>query len=242
VSLSLQKRGVGEVTVVTCAGRLVAGDEAAAFQAYLDKLTPMNPRIVLHLGGVEFIDSAGLGLLVRYFTRARNAQGALAVCAPSPKISEVLRITRLQAVFDPYETEANAIAAAHGAGGRPDPSFVTPNILCVDGSPDVLAYLRGVLQEAGHAALTAGNLPDALILLIATRPDVLVISSELRAATGIGCAEEFHRLANARAVVELPPSFGGLDAGTAADQVLTAIRAHLPGSAKATQTPNAFTS
>jgi anti-sigma B factor antagonist len=241
VSLSLQHRGVGEVTVVTCAGRLVAGEEAEAFQAYLDKLTPMNPRIVLHLGGVEFIDSAGLGLLVRYFTRARNAQGALSVCAASPKVSEVLKITRLHAVFEPYGTEADAIADAHGPGRRPDPSFVKPNILCVDGSPDVLAYLREVLKEAGYAALTAGNLPDALILLTATRPAVVVISAQLRAATGIGCAEEFHRLANARSIVELPSDFGGLDAGAAAEHVRTALRAHLPQPAKSAQPPNALT-
>jgi anti-sigma B factor antagonist len=235
----MESRCVGEVTVVTCAGRLVAGEEAGAFQAYLDKLTPMNPRIVLHLGGVEFIDSAGLGVLVRYFTRARNSQGALSFCAASPKVSEVLRITRLHAVFEPYETETEAITDAHGPGRRPDASLVNANIVCVDGSPDVLAYLREVLKEAGYSALTAGNLPDALILLIATRPEVVIVSAELRKATGIGCAEEFHRLANARKVVELPANFGGLDAGAAAEPVLAAIRAHLPGRAKTM--PNAVT-
>jgi DNA-binding NtrC family response regulator len=99
----------------------------------------------------------------------------------------------------------------------------------------VLAYLRQVLKEAGYAALTAGNLSDALILLIATRPRAVVIGAELRAATGIGCAEQFHRLANACAVVELPSGFGGLDAAAAAERVLTAIRAHLPGNVRAMQ-------
>jgi anti-sigma B factor antagonist len=231
VSLSLQNRCVGEVTVVTCSGRLIAGEEGDAFQAYLEKLTPMNPRVVLDLAGVEFIDSAGLGLVVRYFTRARNAQGALRVCAPSPKVAEVLRVTRLNAVLEPYETEADAIADAHGPARPADSSAVNSKMLCVNGSPDVLAYLREVLKGAGYAALTAGNLPDALILLIATRPEVVIISSELRTATGIGCAEEFHRLANARAVVELPADFAALDAGAAAEHVLSAIRSHVPGPA-----------
>jgi anti-anti-sigma factor len=206
---------------------LIAGEEAAAFQTYLDKLTPINPRIVVHLAGIEFIDSAGLGLLVRYFTRARNAHGAVRLCAPSPKVAEVMKITRLHSVFEPYETEADAIADAHGPERRPDASSINANILCVDRSPDVLAYLREVLKEAGYAALTAGNLPDALILLIATRPDVVVISADLRSATGISCAEEFHRLANARAVIELPAGFAGLDAGAAAERVLIPIREHL---------------
>ena len=241
MSLSLQSRPVGEVTVVTCTGRLVAGEEGAAFQGYLDSLAPMHPHIVLHLAGVEFIDSGGLGVLVRYFTRARNAHGALSLCAVSPKIAEVLRITRLQAVFEPYETEAEAIAEAHRPGRRQDPSFVDPSILCVDTSPDVLAYLRELLKEAGHGTLTAGNLPDALILLKATRPTLVVMGAELRAATGIGCAEEFQRLANARAVVELPSDFAALDAGAAAEQVIDAVRAHVPVANQSPTSPKAMT-
>ena len=54
------------------------------------------------------------------------------------------------------------------------------------------------------------------------------MGAELRAATGIGCAEEFQRLANARAVVELPSDFASLDAGAAAEQVIDAVRAHVP--------------
>ena len=150
----------------------------------------------------------------------------------------VPRITRLQSVFEPYETEAEAIAEAHRPGRRQDPSFVDPRILCVDTSPDVLAYLRELLKEAGHGALTAGNLPDALILLKATRPTLVVMGAELRAATGIGCAEEFQRLANARAVVELPSDFAALDAGAAAEQLMDAVRAHVP---VANQSPNAMT-
>jgi anti-sigma B factor antagonist len=228
MSLSLQSRRVGVVTVVNCSGRLVGGEETVAFQRYVDSLMPMNPRIVLHLADVEFIDSAGLGLLVRYFTRAQNAHGALTICALSSKIVDVLKITRLDAVFQPYETEAEAIADAHRPGRRQDPSFVNPDILCVDKSPDVLSYLRELLKGAGYGALTAANLPDALILLIATRPRVVVMGPELRATSGIGTAEEFHRLANARAVVELPTDFAGLDAGAAAEHVLKAVRAHVP--------------
>jgi anti-sigma B factor antagonist len=239
MSLSLQNRLVGDVTVVTCAGRLVGGEETAVFQRYVDSLIPMNPRIVLHLADVEFIDSAGLGLLVRYFTRAKNAHGALTICALSSKIVDVLKITRLDAVFQPYDTEADAIADAHRPGRRQDPSFVNPSILCVDKSPDVLSYLRELLKEAGYGALTAANLADALILLIATRPSVVVMGPELRATRGTGTAEEFHRLANAHAVVELPPEFAGLDAGDAAEHVLKAVRAHVPAGTTAMQAPNA---
>lgn len=227
--LSLQHRQVGEVAVVSCRGRLIAGDESSVFQQALDGVLRMNPRVVLDLGGLEFMDSAGLGLLVRYFIRARNAQGGLTIAEVSGRIAEVLRITRLEGVLQPYATEADAIAAAHRPGAPLEPSFATPQVLCIDTSPDLLAYLREVLKEAGYGTLTAGNLADASILLIATRPNLVVIGPGLRAAAATDAAAGFNRLVNTRAVVELPLDFAALDAATAAEHVLAAVRARVPG-------------
>jgi anti-anti-sigma factor len=224
VSLTLQSRCVGDVTVVTCNGRIVAGEEARSLQACLDRLLPQNPHVLLHLGGVEFIDSGGLGLIARYLTRTQEGRGTLKVCAVSPKINDVLRITRLKSVFQPYETEADSITDIHRGAQREDSAFDNPDVLCVDESPDVLAYLRELLKEAGYRTLTAANVPDALILLKATRPRIVVMGAELRAATGTSAAEEFKSIASAGAVVELPQGFSSQDAGLAAQQVLQAVR------------------
>jgi anti-sigma B factor antagonist len=222
VSLTLQSRCVGDVTVVTATGRIVAGEESRSLQAYLDKHLRQAPHVLLHLGGVDFIDSGGLGLIARYLTRAQEGQGTLRVCAVSAKINDVLRITRLKSVFQPYETEADSIVDLHSRGRRQDASLENPDVLCVDESPDVLTYLRELLKEAGYRTLTAANVPDALILLKATHPKIVVIGAELRST---GAAEEFNRLAGAGAVVELPHGFSGQDAGEAAQQVLHAVRA-----------------
>jgi anti-sigma B factor antagonist len=223
VSLTLHSRCVGDVTVVTCSGRIVAGEESRSLQAYLDRQLGQTPHVLLHLGGVEFIDSGGLGLIARYLTRAQEGRGTLRVCAVSAKMNDVLRITRLKSVFQPYETEADSIADLHSGAGRRDASLENPDVLCVDESADVLSYLRELLKEAGYRTLTAANLPDALILLKATHPKIVVIGAELRTADA-GAAAEFNRLANTRAVVELPPGFSGQDAGEAATQVLQAVR------------------
>jgi CheY-like chemotaxis protein len=182
----------------------------------------MNPRIVLHVAGLEYVDSAGLGLLVRYFIRAQNVQGGLTIAEVSPRVSEVLKITRLHSVLQPYATEADAIAAAHQPGAPHDAAFVSPQVLCVDTSPDVLAYLRELLKEAGYGAMTAANLADAALLSRATRPTLVVVGPGLRGA------EELQRLTSARALVELPHDFAALDAAAAAEQVLAAVRAHMP--------------
>lgn len=234
VALALENRRVGNVTVVTCRGRLIAGEESAALQQHLDGLIPLNPHIVLHLGGVDFIDSGGLGLLVRCLTRAQHAHGDLTVCAVSPKINEVLKITRLHSIFQAYDTEADAIADAHRSGRGRDVSSLSPSVLCVDQSHDILAYLRELLTEAGYRVITAGNLSDALILLKATHAKVVVIGAELRAARGTRTAEEFHTRANASAVVELPAGFSGQDAGAAAEQVLEAVHDNVKAENKPT--------
>jgi anti-sigma B factor antagonist len=227
VLLSLTDRRVGDATVITCRGRIIGGEEAAALQHTLDTLIPRNRHLVLHLGEVDFIDSSGLGLLVRYLVRARHGTGTLSVCAVSSKIDEVLRITKLKAVFPPYETEAAAITEAHRQDSEPDAGATT--VLCVDASADIATYLRELLRAAGYRVISAHNLPDALILLVATQPAVVVLSADLQAAAGTRTADEFHRLAAARAVVTLPPGFSGHDAAEASEEVLLAVRAHVTG-------------
>jgi anti-sigma B factor antagonist len=224
VSLTLHSRCVGDVTVVTCSGRIVAGEESRSLQVYLDRLLPEAPHVLLHLGGVEFIDSGGLGLIARYLTRPQDRRGTLRVCAVSPKIDDVLKITRLKSVIQPYENEVDSIADMHRAARAVDASLEDPDVLCVDQSPDVLSYLRELLKEAGYRTLTATNMPDALILLKATRPRIVVMGAGMRAASGTHAAQEFNSIAGAGAIVELPPGFSGQDAGEAARQVLQAIR------------------
>ena len=224
--LSLQHRRVGDITVVKCIGRIVEGAESAALKQYLDDLLRDYSDIILDLDEVQFIDSGGLGLLVRLHTRARAANGDLKLCAVPAKIGEVLRITHLSTIFESHGSEAEAISAFY----QPSKSSGVPyrfdtDILCVETSADVLAYVRELLKQAGYGVTTADNLPDALTLLNATRPKMVVISADLRAATGTQTADAFQRLADARSVVELPADFSSHDAGEAGHQLLDQIRA-----------------
>jgi anti-anti-sigma factor len=220
MDLSFHTRSVGDVTMVTCHGELVAGEKAAAFEAHLDALISVHPRILLHLGDVTFVDSSGLGLLVRYVTRAQNASGALQVCAVSPAVDRVLTVTRLKAVLQPFDTEAQALLDVHRAGRD---AFASPQILCVDESQDVLAYLRELLRNDGHRVTTASNLPDAMILLSALRPRVVVLGAAMRAASTV--RHDFARLTAACTLVDLPTGFAHQEAGAAALDLLAAIRA-----------------
>ena len=202
MAISLEHRRVGDIPIVTCAGRIVEGAESAALQSLLDDLLAEGPRLVLHLGAVDFLDSSGLGLLVRYVTRTQNAQGSLKFCALSPRIIEVLEMTHLRPIFEAHESEADAISAFYqrGVGGGVTTRLRT-DVLCVDESADVQAYIRGLLAQAGFGVLTAGNLPDGLILLQATAPKVVIMATAFRETTGTRTAEKFNALADTHVVI-----------------------------------------
>jgi anti-sigma B factor antagonist len=216
---------VGDITVVECSGRIVQGAESAQLQQHVDDLLPVNRHILLHLGNVDFIDSSGVGLLVRLLTRMQNAHGDLRLCTVSSKIVEVLRITRLNTIFDSYESETEAIAGFYRRPKSSDRPYLAANILCVETSADVLAYVRELLRQAGYAVVTTGNWPDALTLLTATRPKLVVMGAGLRATRDTRAADTFNRLADALSVIELPTTFSSDDAGEAGHRLLSQVEA-----------------
>ena len=68
-------------------------------------------RIVLNLGGVTAMDSTGIGELIAAYTSVRNAGGELKLLNLTREVHELLRITKLSAVFDIQDDEPSAIAA-----------------------------------------------------------------------------------------------------------------------------------
>lgn len=227
MALSLTHRQVGDITVIACAGRIVEGDESAALNACIDGLAPRR-YFVLHLGEVTFVDSSGLGLLVRLLMRTRNSQGDLKLCSAPANVTEVLRVTQLDAIFDLSATEGDAITAFYQPRKQAsaDYRFAT-DILCADVSEDVLVYVGRLLQQAGYGVVSASNLTDAVILLSATRPRVVVAGHGMRAVSGTRSAETFARLVQACTVIDLPRDFSNRDAGAAGVELLGQVRAAL---------------
>src|SRR5271155_2340438 len=116
--LSLDTREVGRVTIVHCNGRIVAGSECDSLRAHITWLLRDRRSIVLHLGEVGFIDSSGLGTMVRALTTTRQAKGDLKLSNVPDFVRKVLEMSRLTAVFDSHESEEKAIAAFYRPGAR----------------------------------------------------------------------------------------------------------------------------
>jgi anti-sigma B factor antagonist len=227
--LSIDSHRAGEITVLTCSGRIVEGAESATLQKRVDDLIAEGPYIILHLGGIEFIDSSGLGLLVRCLIRLESLHGLIRVCAAPPRIAEAFRVTGLNTLFKVFDSEADAVAGFYDLPGK-RAAGAGDNILCVEQSADVLAYVGQVLRQAGFVVITTTNLPDALTLLTATRPKVVVISANLRAQRETAAGQSFNAQAGALRLVELPAGFAGQDAAAAGRELLERVRATMGSS------------
>ena len=88
--LTMNSRPVGEVMIVQCGGRIVAGSEVFTLQAHIADVLPQYADVVLHLDNVVFVDSSGLGALVRLVSTARSKGGDIKLCGVQPQLRKML--------------------------------------------------------------------------------------------------------------------------------------------------------
>jgi anti-sigma B factor antagonist len=109
MELRLDVARQADVAVVRCRGRIVFGEEVDELRLTVLALLKETNRLVLRLAGIEQIDSEGLAALVGLFISARNRGGELKLADLSPKTRELLRVTRLDQVFEIYKSESDAV-------------------------------------------------------------------------------------------------------------------------------------
>ena len=109
MQLRLSTRTIDGALIVDCGGRIVFGEESASLRDSVKKLIPDNKNIVLNLGGVNFIDSGGLGTLVALYTTANNAGGSIKLANLTQRVGDLLQVTKLLTVFQVYDSEEQAV-------------------------------------------------------------------------------------------------------------------------------------
>ena len=110
MSVKLNTRQVGDVSVVDVAGRITLGEGSSALRdALRDLINKNQKKILLNLGEVNYIDSSGIGELVSGFTTVTNSGGNLKLLNLNKRVKDLLQITKLYTVFDVHEDEAGAI-------------------------------------------------------------------------------------------------------------------------------------
>jgi anti-sigma B factor antagonist len=110
MSVKLNTRQVGDVTVIDVSGRVTLGEGSSLIRETMRDLTTKGiKKILLNLSDVPYIDSTGIGELVAGFTSAANAGGTVKLLGLTKHVKDALQISRLYTVFEAHEDEGDAV-------------------------------------------------------------------------------------------------------------------------------------
>jgi anti-sigma B factor antagonist len=111
--MTLEERAVGDITVVTVSGDITLnkGGDLLLKDKIQSLLRQERRKLVLDLGGVSYVDSAGLGQLVQAHSTAADNGGTLKLANVAQRLRDLLVVTKLLTVFDSHDSEAAAVAS-----------------------------------------------------------------------------------------------------------------------------------
>ncbi len=103
------------VAILTFKGDLLGEPDTTKIREKVHSLVSDNmKKIVIDLGGVNYMNSSGLGTLISVLTTVKNGGGKLVLANVGGKVQNLFLITQLTKVFDTYETVDRALAYFRG--------------------------------------------------------------------------------------------------------------------------------
>ncbi|MFN8062002.1 MAG: STAS domain-containing protein [Vicinamibacterales bacterium] len=110
--MHIDERVVGDVTILDLKGKMVLGE---GDQILKDKVSSLlsqgHKKLLLNLADVPYIDSAGLGEVVRTYTTVSRQGGKLKLLNLTKRIQDLLSITKLLTVFETFDSEQDAVSS-----------------------------------------------------------------------------------------------------------------------------------
>src|SRR6187402_867366 len=114
--MQIEERKVGDVVVLDLKGRVMLGEGDELLKDKVNSLLQQgSKKLVLNLAEVPYIDSAGLGEIVRTYTTVNRQGGSLKLLSLTKRITDLLAITKLLTVFETYDTEPDAVRSFSSA-------------------------------------------------------------------------------------------------------------------------------
>jgi anti-sigma B factor antagonist len=108
--MHIDERRVGDVVVLDLKGKVTLGEGDEVLKDKINSLMNQgHKKLVLNLADVPYIDSAGLGEIVRTFTTVSRQGGSLKLLNLTKRISDLLAITKLLTVFETFDSEPDAV-------------------------------------------------------------------------------------------------------------------------------------
>ena len=109
MALDIQRREKEGIAIFDLKGRLVVGDASLLREKVNEETAAGHKNIALNLGGVDYIDSTGLGTMVICYTSLQKSGGALKLYSLNRRNIELLLLTKLSTVFHIFGEEQEAI-------------------------------------------------------------------------------------------------------------------------------------
>ena len=108
--MEIEQRNVGEIVVLDLKGKITLGEGDELLKDKVNSLVNQGRRkILLNFADVPYVDSAGLGEIVRTYTTVSRQGGSLKLLNLTKRITDLLAITKLLTVFETFDSEADAI-------------------------------------------------------------------------------------------------------------------------------------
>lgn len=111
--MQLEERIAGNVAIVKVTGDITLnkGGDVLLKDKVQSLLQQGHKSILVDLGGVSYMDSAGLGQLVQAYVTTKNKGGTLKLSNITRRLNDLLVLTRLVTVFETFDSEAKALAS-----------------------------------------------------------------------------------------------------------------------------------
>jgi len=110
--MKIEERALENVVVLDLKGKLTIGEGDVLLKETVQKLMDQgHNKLLLNLEDVPYVDSAGLGEIVRTYTTVSRQGGSLKLLNLTKRITDLLAITKLLTVFDTFESEAEAVSS-----------------------------------------------------------------------------------------------------------------------------------
>lgn len=109
--MRIKEKIVKDVAILIFLGDLVGEPETTKVRDKVYSLIAEDiNKVIIDLGDVAYVNSAGLGCLISVLTSLRNANGDLKLARIGKKVKSIFVITQLVKVFDTHETVERALA------------------------------------------------------------------------------------------------------------------------------------
>ena len=114
--MQIDQRSVGDIVVLDLKGKVTLGEGDELLKDKVNSLVNQgHKKIVLNLAGVPYIDSAGLGEIVRTYTTVSRQGGSMKLLNLTKRITDLLSITKLLTVFETFDSENDAVRSFSAA-------------------------------------------------------------------------------------------------------------------------------